>query len=69
MTSSPPSSIDISATYSRIAPAVSGVSVEVAWTREHAQGVIVNYNAKENTPQGVIKGDISGTTYAIKGLY
>lgn len=69
MTSLQPTSIDISGSYSRIAPAPSGVSVEVDWVKEHAQGVIVDYNAKTNTPQGVIKGDVSGTTYAIKGLY
>ena len=69
MTSSPPSSIDISANYSRIAPAVSGVSVDVYWTKEQAQGVLVNYTVKESAKQGAIIGDVSGTTYAIKGLY
>lgn len=69
MTSSPPTSIDISATYSRIAPAVSGVSVDYGRTEKNASSVGVVYQAKINSKQGVLVCKVSGVQYAIKGIY
>jgi len=46
-----------------------GVSVEVARTRDHAEGIIVDYNVKISAQQGVLVGDVSGQQYALKGLY
>lgn len=69
MTSLQPAPIDISGTYSRIAPAVSGVSVGYRRTENHASSVGVLYQAKINSKQGVLICKVSGVQYAIKGIY